>query len=256
MIPQSDAEKFRKALQSIKKCNSNMLMHVMRGTRAMKAKYKLDDDVYNDFLDDFLTVRIGTDILSSQYLAITKPSGKYHYGYAPPVDVVDVGQVRFPFIKAYLHYILFELLKNSLRAVTERFSSDEAAKRPVRVVVCGDESSVVIRISDTGGGIPLEALSKIWSYLYTTARPQDGEEDSDEDSDSDDVAPMAGFGCGLPLSRNYAAYVGGRLEIQTLPQWGTDAYLYLNRLGNATEIVDVEPQAILPSRGFLPRIDL
>ena len=27
----------------------------------------------NDFLDDFLTARIGTDILSSQYLAITRP---------------------------------------------------------------------------------------------------------------------------------------------------------------------------------------
>lgn len=77
--------------------------------------------VVNDFLDDFLTARIGTDILSSQYLAITRPGGptsvidrqcdpvavvkgaaqdaaklcKYHYGYAPPIDVIDVGQAAW-----------------------------------------------------------------------------------------------------------------------------------------------------------------
>ncbi|CAK0852187.1 unnamed protein product [Prorocentrum cordatum] len=77
----------------------------------------------------------------------------HHYGCSPPVDVVDIGQVRFPFIPVYLNYIMFELLKNSLRAVTERYGGDRArvAERPVRVVVCGDESIVVVRISDCGG---------------------------------------------------------------------------------------------------------
>jgi len=283
MIPQTDAERFRTTLQSIKRRNSNMLMHVVRGTRAMKDALNLSDEEVNDFLDDFLTARIGTDILSSQYLAITRPSGptsvidpdcdpvsvvrnaaaearklcKYHYNYAPPVDVVDVGQVRFPFIQQYLHYIMFELLKNSLRAVTERYSPLEAMERPVRAVVCGDDSTVVIRVSDAGGGIPLEAMHKVWSYLYTTAKPQDEDSADVEEYDSDDddgIAPMAGFGCGLPLSRNYASYVGGRLELCSMPHHGTDAYLYLNRVGNAQEVVGSEPKATLPSRGFLPRV--
>merc|ERR1719277_692711 len=75
MIPNSDAERFRSTLVGIKRANSNMLMHVVRGTRAMKTSLGLNDDMVNDFLDDFLTARIGTDILSSQYLAITRPGG-------------------------------------------------------------------------------------------------------------------------------------------------------------------------------------
>lgn len=284
MIEADDAERFRSTLQSIKRRNANMLMHVVRGTRAMKKALQLSDTEVNDFLDDFLTSRIGTDILSSQYLAITRLGGptsvidpncdpvsivrhaasdatrlcKYHYGYAPPVDVVDVGQVRFPFIAQYLNYILFELLKNSLRAVTERYSQAEAAEHPVKAVVCGDDSTVVVRISDAGGGIPLDSMSKVWSYLYTTAKPQGEEpvevEDAEGESDDDSgVAPMAGFGCGLPLSRNYASYVGGRLELNSMPHHGTDAYLYLNRIGNAKEVLDGRPKAVLPSRGFLRR---
>ncbi|PHJ17738.1 pyruvate dehydrogenase kinase [Cystoisospora suis] len=46
------------------------------------------------------------------------------------------------------------------------------------------------------------------------------------------VSPLAGFGCGLPLSRLYASYLGGRLDILSLPFHGSDAYLYLNRIGD------------------------
>lgn len=282
MISQSDAGPFRSTLTNIKRRNTNTLMHVVRGTRAMKEKLGLDAQKVDSFLDEFLTQRIGTDILSSQYLAITRHRGgapsvidpqcdpaalvraaandavrlcKYHYGYAPPIDVTDIGQVRFPFIPQYLNYIMFEIIKNSLRAVTERYSMHAAAQHPIKVVVCGDDETVVIRVSDSGGGIPPDALEKVWSYLYTTAKPL-GSEDStsalDHDSDSDgDVAPMAGFGCGLPLSRTYASYVGGRLELNSMPHHGTDAYLYLNRIGDAQEMIDVEPKTSLPSRNIL-----
>ena len=30
---------------------------------------------------------------------------------------------------------------------------------------------------------------------------------------------MAGLGCGLPLSRLYAEYMGGRVKLQTMPRW-------------------------------------
>lgn len=170
---------------------------------------------------------------------------KYHYGFAPPVDVVDAGQVRFPFIPQYLNYIIFELVKNSLRAVAERHGRAAAHSNPIRIVVCGDEETVVLRVSDAGGGIPLADMNKVWSYLYTTAKPQGDEreeDDSDDEEHDDDIVPMAGFGCGLPLSRNYASYVGGRLEMNSMPHYGVDAYLYLNRVGNAQEAVDVVPK--------------
>ncbi|GAX75682.1 hypothetical protein CEUSTIGMA_g3125.t1 [Chlamydomonas eustigma] len=41
---------------------------------------------------------------------------------------------------------------------------------------------------------------------------------------------MAGLGFGLPLSRLYARYFGGSLDLKVLPGYGTDAYITLRRL--------------------------
>jgi signal transduction histidine kinase len=96
-------------------------------------------------------------------------------------------------------HICFELLKNSLRAVVERYGVDnEDAFPPIKVVVVEGSEDITIKISDEGGGIPRSAIPLIWTYLYTTM--------SDEGLDatlesSDFKAPMAGFGYGLPLSR-------------------------------------------------------
>ncbi|CAJ1375976.1 unnamed protein product [Effrenium voratum] len=282
-LTQEDKDSFRSELQAIKRRNGNMLFHVVRGARAMRTNTTLADEQVNRFLDEFLTARIGTDILSSQYLAITRPDTptsvvnpecdpvgvvrsaardaatlcRHHYGWSPPIDIVDVGQVRFPFISQYLNYIMFELLKNSLRAMVEKFGSrPEAEAYPIRVVICGDDDTVVLRVSDSGGGIPLDDMEQVWSYMYTTARPaceeaSNGEMSPNEDDDSDDdgVAPLAGFGCGLPLSR--PCYVGGWLELNSIPEFGTDTYLYLNRAGNAQEELRTDLDAALPIRGSL-----
>ncbi|CAK9022889.1 unnamed protein product [Durusdinium trenchii] len=284
-LTQDDKDSFRSTLQDIKRRNANMLFHVVKGARAVRTNKSFTDEQVNRFLDEFLTARIGTDILSSQYLSITRPDSptsiinpecdpvavvraaandaatlcRHHYGWSPPIDIVDVGQVRFPFISQYLNYIMFELLKNSLRAVVERYGSRQVAEAyPIRVVICGDDDTVVLRVSDCGGGIPLDDMDQVWSYMFTTARPACEEvaaanacsEPEDEDSDDDGVAPLAGFGCGLPLSRNYACYVGGWLELNSIPEFGTDAYLYLNRSGNGQEALRTDVDA-LPMRGSL-----
>jgi pyruvate dehydrogenase kinase 2/3/4 len=46
---------------------------------------------------------------------------------------------------------------------------------------------------------------------------------------------MAGLGYGLPISRLYARYFGGDLQVISMEGYGTDAYLHLKRLGNAEE---------------------
>lgn len=48
-------------------------------------------------------------------------------------------------------------------------------------------------------------------------------------------AVLAGYGYGLPISRLYARYFGGDLQIISMENYGTDAYLHLNRLGNSQE---------------------
>ena len=88
-------------------------------------------------------------------------------------------------------------------------------------------------MSDEGGGIARSGLPKIWTYLYSTAiSPLD---DMDDAGDTDGPAVLAGYGYGLPLSRLYARYFGGDLQIISMEGYGTDAYLHLNRLGNVQE---------------------
>jgi pyruvate dehydrogenase kinase 2/3/4 len=46
---------------------------------------------------------------------------------------------------------------------------------------------------------------------------------------------MAGLGYGLPISRLYARYFGGDLQVISMEGYGTDAYLHLKRLATTEE---------------------
>jgi len=52
---------------------------------------------------------------------------------------------------------------------------------------------------------------------------------------SSNTPVLAGWGVGLPLSRTYARYFGGDLDIKSMDGFGTDAYLHLNILGDGCE---------------------
>ena len=67
-------------------------------------------------------------------------------------------------------HILFELLKNSLRAVVERHGvENEDDFPPIKVVVVEGKEDLTIKISDEGGGIPRSAVSRI-QPLFSGAR--------------------------------------------------------------------------------------
>lgn len=119
----------------------------------------------------------------------------------PPVHLICPKELSFPYVPGHLSHIVFELVKNSLRAVVERFGTqDEARLPPIKVVVVEGKEDITIKISDEGGGIPRSAIPLIWTYMYTTMDL--GEHGAEENlRDSDFKAPMAGFGYGLPLSR-------------------------------------------------------
>ena len=51
-----------------------------------------------------------------------------------------------------------------------------------------------------------------------------------------DRAVLAGLGYGLPLSRAYAQYWGGDLDIVSMQSYGTDAFCHLVRLGNKASL--------------------
>ena len=138
-----------------------------------------------------------------------------------------------------MHYILLELLKNSMRATVEWHGIDEEYP-DVKVVIADGEGNedVVIKVSDEGGGIKRSHVHKIWSYLFTTAdvAVQEGMvSDNDTNHDHSTSSPLAGLGYGLPISRAYARFFGGELSVMSMEGYGTDVFLHLSRLGNSRE---------------------
>lgn len=164
-----------------------------------------------------------------------------HYGFAPEVQVFADRDLRFPYVPSHLHQCLFELIKNALRAVTERYADADGDPPPVRLVVADGDEDVTFKISDEGGGIARSGSGRIWTYLYTTADTAALSMLAEEATEHGSGAVvqrspvLAGYGYGLPLSRLYARYFGGDLQVISMEGYGTDAYLHVHRLGEAPE---------------------
>ena len=224
------------------------------------------------FLDRFYMSRIGIRILAGQYLALrSRPLDGYigmicmntspyqivkhavtdayfmceqKYGSFPKVVIKGRLDLTFAYVPTHLHYILLELLKNAMRATVEHHGVDNPEKWPMIEVIIADGRSnedVVIKVADEGGGIPRSNMKKIWSYLFTTADPsiQDSLIRKDASVDHSVKAPIAGLGYGLPISKSYARYFGGDVSINSMEGYGTDAFIYLRRLGDSQEPLPV-----------------
>lgn len=89
--------------------------------------------------------------------------------YGPRVVLPDVRlnghlDATFPYILSHLQYMIGELLRNSIQAIVERNSSSAGSTLPIEVLVCEAPQHVIIRVSDQGGGILKEIMSKLWSF--------------------------------------------------------------------------------------------
>ncbi|KAH9962553.1 mitochondrial pyruvate dehydrogenase [Lactifluus volemus] len=242
--------RFTKTLEAIKRRHDPTVTTVAQGVLEWKQHQKTQHiglDV-QAWLDRFYLSRIGIRFLIGQHVALNTlpPHPDYvgiictranvhdivheaienarfvceeHYGMlkGPPVQLICPNDLYFAYVPGHLSHICFELLKNSLRAVVERYGHDkEDAIPPIKVIVIEGKEDITIKISDEGGGIARSAIPLIWTYI-------------------DFNAPMAGFGYGLPLSRLYARYFGGDLRLISMDGFGTDVYIHLNRLSSSRE---------------------
>ncbi|XP_073189993.1 pyruvate dehydrogenase kinase, isozyme 4 isoform X1 [Lepidochelys kempii] len=153
-----------------------------------------------------------------------------YYLASPELSLIEVngrvpGQpIHVVYVPSHLFHILFELFKNAMRATVEH--QNNSSLSPVEVTVVLGNEDLTIKISDTGGGVPLRKINLLFSYMYSTA-PRPVLDDSRN-------APLAGFGYGLPISRLYAKYFQGDLNLYSIPGYGTDAILYLKALSTAS----------------------
>nr|ABW03160.1 mitochondrial pyruvate dehydrogenase kinase isoform 2 [Pisum sativum] len=262
----NDEQDFTEMIKAIKVRHNNVVPTMALGVQQLKKR--MDPKiVYEDlveihqFLDRFYMSRIGIRMLIGQHVELHNPNPPPHvvgyihtkmspvevarnasedaraiccreYGSAPDVHIYGDPDFTFPYVPAHLHLMVFELVKNSLRAVQERFMDSDKVAPPIRIIVADGIEDVTIKVSDEGGGIAISGLPKIFTYLYSTAR---NPLDEHSDLGIGDNVTMAGYGYGLPISRLYARYFGGDLQIISMEGYGTDAYLHLSRLGDSQE---------------------
>ncbi|KAI9884493.1 MAG: hypothetical protein M1823_003708 [Watsoniomyces obsoletus] len=242
-------KRFAKTLEGIKRRHDGVVTTIAQGILEYKRKKQRMqiDQTIQSFLDRFYMSRIGIRMLIGQHIALTDQRHRHepdyvgiictrtnvrelaqeaienarfvcedHYGLfdAPNIQLVCDPDLTFMYVPGHLSHMLFELLKNSLRAVVETHSpnQDQHANFPVtKLIVAEGKEDITIKISDEGGGIPRSAIPLVWTYMYTTVeRTPNLDPDFDK---SDFKAPMAGFGYGLPISRLYARYFGGDLKL-------------------------------------------
>ncbi|MCJ1304526.1 hypothetical protein MMC08_007339 [Hypocenomyce scalaris] len=208
-----------------------------------RQRMQIDTNIQS-FLDRFYMSRIGIRMLIGQHIALTDQrhhsepnyvgiictntnvrelaqeaieNARFvcedHYGLfdAPKVQLVCKPDLHFMYVPGHLSHMLFETLKNSLRAVVERHGQDKEDFPVTKVIIAEGKEDITVKISDEGGGIARSAIPLVWTYMYTTVETTPN---LDPDFDKSDFkAPMAGFGYGLPISRLYARYFGGDLKL-------------------------------------------
>jgi signal transduction histidine kinase len=81
----------------------------------------------------------------------------------------------------------------------------------IRVTTQADRRRVIVRIADTGCGIPEEHLGRLFEPFFTTKSPEQG------------------TGLGLPVAHHLIAAHGGHIEVASQVQRGTTVTIVLPR---------------------------
>ena len=142
---------------------------------------------------------------------------------------------------------------------------------PIEVLICDTAQHVIIRVSDQGGGVDRDILPYLWSFskgprrnkrlrnleqvpklaatlqeLQVSSEKNDAKHDgksSKKEKYDDSLSsftsrpPNLRLGIGLPMSRIYAEYWAGSLEVHSLEGYGVDAFLQISKLGNKNEVL-------------------
>lgn len=160
-----------------------------------------------------------------------------YYTASPNLNVfeystqMDEERIKIVYVPSHLYHMLFELFKNSMRAIMEHHRDSCETFPPITVTIVKGKEDVCIKMSDMGGGIPRSETEHLFKYMYSTApKPKNDLT----------TTPLAGYGYGLPISRLYARYFHGDLNLLSCDGYGTDTIIYLKLLTNeANELLPI-----------------
>ncbi|XP_050949801.1 pyruvate dehydrogenase kinase, isozyme 3b isoform X1 [Labeo rohita] len=257
---------FLEILIKIRNRHNDVVPTMAQGVIEYKEKFGFDPFISSNvqyFLDRFYTNRISFRMLINQHtllfgdsacLAQPKHIGsidpacnvaevvrdayetakmlcEQYYMTAPKLKIGEFNSkapkkpIQVVYVPSHLFHMLFELFKNSMRATVELYENSSEGLPPVKAMVTLGKEDLSIKISDKGGGVPLRKIDRLFNYMYSTAP-------TPRLDPSQTAVPLAGFGYGLPISRLYARYFQGDLNLYSVEGFGTDAVIHLKALSS------------------------
>jgi two-component system NtrC family sensor kinase len=134
------------------------------------------------------------------------------------------GDSKFVADANQIQQALLALFVNAAEAM-----QDKEGERTLRVRLRGDEQCVQIRVSDTGSGIPWDALSHIFEPFYSTKTEE------------------SGVGLGLAVVYGIINRHGGHIDVDSEPGRGTTFYIHLPRVPQPEAAEDANAPADAPA---------
>mmetsp|Transcript_37078 Transcript_37078/g.90450 ORF Transcript_37078/g.90450 Transcript_37078/m.90450 type:complete len:341 (+) Transcript_37078:35-1057(+) len=160
------------------------------------------------------------------------------FGDAPEVELKQLSEGASTLalaLPAYIHFPLHELLKNSMGAHVRRIGPDRLDELPpIQVTFSVHDGWAGLEIADFGGGWKSPSgMEESALFLVTTNH---GREPNYHYSRSFG-SPFEGLGMGLPLAKLHARYLGGNLQLNSLPGVGARAFVVFDASGMRTDAV-------------------
>ncbi|KAK9454661.1 branched-chain alpha-ketoacid dehydrogenase kinase [Dipodascopsis uninucleata] len=178
----------------------------------------------------------------------------------PNLEFVGHTAVRLNCLDSHLRYIVGEILRNTHEAAVEHAKVTGKSPLPVIVTISDTKDRVIFRFSDRAGGLPPDILPHLWSFtsgprtmvrhhnfhlvpaaeaiideLESAVAQTKGHKKEISSLSSLTTRPMSiKLGMGLPMSKIYAEFWGGRLSLQSLEGYGCDVFLHISKLTKET----------------------
>lgn len=170
-------------------------------------------------------------------------------GISPNFIIEGSENTKLICVPTDVEFIIIELLKNAVQASINfwmlpeaneikarqekypfsipffKFNSDQDFP-PVTIKFGEDDTHAVIKISDVGGGLPKRKIREIFKYFSTSENYEPTYTYS-----GDFGVPMQGIGVGIPFALQYTKFMGGFLEFNSLPSYGSDIFIGLEKKG-------------------------
>lgn len=251
----NNSKLFLNMVNKVYERHGSTIVTMAKGIHEIRKMNQLKMDNVHQLLDRFYSSRIGIRTLLGHFIELFNESPNYfgiiclktdpkkiledaiedasyvakrNNATIPNIKIKSNQHILFPYIPNHLYYVLFEIIKNAICATNKNLS-----KTPeINCEINDDKNLIVIKISDNGIGIKKENMNKVWEYSYSTTKIN---LDEHFESDFSKDAPLSGIGFGIPMSKLYCEYFGGRMEIFSEYGQGTDVYVYLHKKGNFDE---------------------